>query len=372
MSTNLSHFPAKLVPLVSCVIAASTIGICYFLATSAGHTPPFPHTDITHCALYAPERFIFRVGMLTASTFMMLLWYLMGAWTSFVAPSRHDINPGLQLESILGYIASWCLIISSAVLESDGTTMWPLHVFCASSFFILSIVAQVIVTVKVIAAYRNADTPIDSRSALSGSSVTARAIVTCLQIIGLLIDLSLGFINAPSSSAKALEWILTGLIIAYHMIAYFDWQKCNLAVGAVLVAPSSFNSYQRPSAPHQAEPPMNADTDTNSASEPLAPSQDQPRRLRRQSSLRFYAGQQRSTPSVHVDSPYVRTNYAMQPGFPHYPHEHAPQEGNVYPQTHYSRAQPQPVYHIPRHGSSLDAEFEEIQRLHSGDRKSVV
>eukprot|EP00761_Pharyngomonas_kirbyi_P011459 gb/GECH01011484.1/.p1 GENE.gb/GECH01011484.1/~~gb/GECH01011484.1/.p1 ORF type:complete len:371 (+),score=71.34 gb/GECH01011484.1/:1-1113(+) len=362
----LSNFQAKYVPLVCVSLAIITIGVCYVLATSAGHTPPFPHTDITHCARYAPESFIFRIGMLPSSTGMILLWFLAGSWINYVAPHDHMSTPGRQLECILGYIASCCLIISSSVLESNGTTAWPIHVFCASSFFVLSIVAQSIVTVKLLMARHNPHLSEERRQAVSDTSVTVRCVISALQIIGVLLDISLGFINAPSWSSKALEWILTTFIVGYHIMFYFDWGQCNLGVGGVIneKTSSSSNSHEMLNR-YPRNNPDHAETEPDQEASAPVPA----------------TTVQLEQPHSHQPSPYP---HHPRNEFPEYPQRvPAPVNPRYASPASYrtnsrisdhghriSRAQPyanyqphhQPVYHVP-HRSDLDAEFEEVQRM---------
>ena len=101
MAQLVSNEQLKLLPIIASALAVATIVTCYVLATSAGHTPAFPNTDITHCALkgsfsllhflfavqhdlalLAPERYIFRIGMIPTCVILATVWYFIFWWVT--------------------------------------------------------------------------------------------------------------------------------------------------------------------------------------------------------------------------------------------------------------------------------------------------
>lgn len=185
--------PLHWIPIVSSGLASVTIMVCYILAVRAGHVEPFPNTDITHCARYAPESFVFRMGLIPSCMIIAYMWYIIGA-------IHHPTQ--LPHTTYVGGLGAMLLIVASSVLESDGTTMWPLHVVCASSFFLLTIYSQCFVTLR--------EYPEDwSKIAING-----------MQILLLLFDLVCGIFKLNSAYTKAVEWFLVGLIMLYFITFY--------------------------------------------------------------------------------------------------------------------------------------------------------
>eukprot|EP01095_Lingulamoeba_sp_RSL-Kostka_P004124 TRINITY_DN15214_c0_g1_i1.p1 TRINITY_DN15214_c0_g1~~TRINITY_DN15214_c0_g1_i1.p1 ORF type:complete len:268 (+),score=73.07 TRINITY_DN15214_c0_g1_i1:35-838(+) len=211
-----------LVPFYSALLALGTIAICYVFAVSLGHVQPWPNTDITHCGIQSPERYFFRIGMIPACVFLMFSWYLVRSWI------RAQDKYVAQIESnkccatyegtafVLGFIGSWCLVVSSSVLEQDDTR-WTIHVFCATTFFILTVVAQLLVSIKLSQMIRYNGTLMPRASAIIKLACNA------LCVILLLLDAYLGIVGGPSSYSDAIEWFLVGLMMIYFMTFSWDW-----------------------------------------------------------------------------------------------------------------------------------------------------
>jgi hypothetical protein len=52
----------------------------YYMAVYKDGIAPFPHTTVTDTANPYPQNIVFRFGMLTASSFLSLVFYVMFKW----------------------------------------------------------------------------------------------------------------------------------------------------------------------------------------------------------------------------------------------------------------------------------------------------
>lgn len=86
----------------------------------------------------------------------------------------------------LGIVGAFCLIVASSVLESDGSTEWTVHVVGATSFFLLQIIGQLLITIEW-AYLRRHGCP-----GVTKGSAQAKLFITITQFVMLVIDGLLG------------------------------------------------------------------------------------------------------------------------------------------------------------------------------------
>lgn len=252
---------SSFVAVAAATLAIVTIGTCYTIAVSKGDVQPFPNTDITHCALHAPERYLFRIGMLPACTIMIYMWWVCMNWVSAIdnlvgyrgvpesgsfvakilANSCKCCTSAQSVAFTMGSIGATCLIIASSVLEADNgddcETLWTIHIFCASTFFLLTILAQAIITVKlkIIEKYY-------FPAVISYASMSFKVLLSALAVGFLLVDAFISLLSPPSQYTNALEWIEVVFICAYFFTFAADWSKQVLVATTVYTPPPGLQS----------------------------------------------------------------------------------------------------------------------------------
>jgi len=226
------RFPVTWVPLLSSILSVVTIGLCYYLAVNAGHVEPFPDTDITHCGKEAPERYVFRIGIVSSSVIMVYGYILMRQWIQ----GQEALNDGhtprpkccITLEdiaSLLGVIGSLCLVVSASVIEAEDTP-WDIHIIFAMLFFGLSAAAQVIVTFKLCLLYNE----YSAHSLTSFGSLALKVASNGCMGVFLLLYISADFLKqhgymspvGATEMKNAMEWILVGTIVFYGLTFALD------------------------------------------------------------------------------------------------------------------------------------------------------
>jgi len=249
---------SSFIAVAAATLAISTIALCYTVAVSKGDVEPFPNTDITHCALHAPERYFFRIGMLPACTVMIYMWWVCMNWVTAIdglvdyqgvpesgswavrllaAVSTCKCCTSAQsVAFVLGSLGAMCLIVASSVLEADNgddcETLWTIHIFCASTFFLLTILAQAIITVKlkIVSLYY-------FPAVISYASMSFKVLLSALAVGFLLVDALISTLSAPSQYTNALEWIEVAFICAYFFTFAADWSKQVLVATTVYTPP---------------------------------------------------------------------------------------------------------------------------------------
>lgn len=138
----LGEFPAYLFPLLAFASGASSIIICYYISQYLGHEKPFPDTWISATAQHYPEFVFFRVGTITGAVFLLLSHVLSYFWMfqSAIASGYNIRKYYPAVATVLGIAASLFLMGSTATIDT-GIHNTNLHVLCASSFFIFSILS---------------------------------------------------------------------------------------------------------------------------------------------------------------------------------------------------------------------------------------
>lgn len=227
------RFPVFLLPIAASVLAGLTIIICYVIAVQNGDVEPFPDTDITHCAKYAPESFIFRVGIIPACVLLMVGYLLMHQWVRGQELINDGHTPRRKCCISLTSIACLCgsagavfLIVSSAVIEPDDTP-WTLHIAFAIAFFVCSAVSQLLITFKLCLLYN--EYPSNSLTSIWSLAIKVICNGCLLMFLGLFVGadfLKSKLILDPLQTTElknAMEWMLVADILLYSMTFALDW-----------------------------------------------------------------------------------------------------------------------------------------------------
>ena len=104
----------RTITLLAILISWASIITCYVLAVSLGHVPAWLPT-ISDCAVGAPEKYLFRIGLITGATALfanvVMVYY---AFPKFVLR---------KLELVAGVAAAAGLTVVGAVNEKENNTV---------------------------------------------------------------------------------------------------------------------------------------------------------------------------------------------------------------------------------------------------------
>lgn len=234
-------------PLAGTILACTTIITCYITATSLGHVK-YWLPDITHTGLHSPERFFFRVGFLPACLLFTASWYLISIMTSplkhvssmngrelLLDDSLHHINQKMSHSSSvtdseillhkigcwLGQFAGIMLFVGSAVMEEPQETLWNLHIICASGFFLVTFVANILF-VKSIWKHPNI---------ISATSVKLKSILIFIQFILIVANVVTTIIQSQEGvkhdktkfpGGPFIEWLITMSQLCFYLSFVYD------------------------------------------------------------------------------------------------------------------------------------------------------
>lgn len=139
--------PGLFFKLVSTAIGV-TLPIIYYIAQYYGHEPPFPKCWISDCAKHYPEFVFFRISTISGGVLIVLGWLTNHFYLkSICKEAAFRLDKYLpQIPLILGMIGGMMLMGSTANLDTGKqSSNW--HTFCASRFFLFTVLALIFNTV---------------------------------------------------------------------------------------------------------------------------------------------------------------------------------------------------------------------------------
>mmetsp|Transcript_35061 Transcript_35061/g.88225 ORF Transcript_35061/g.88225 Transcript_35061/m.88225 type:complete len:270 (+) Transcript_35061:77-886(+) len=225
--TVIGSSPARRVAFVSAALAIATIAVCYTVATSLGHVPRWL-PDITHCAQYRPEQYIFRVGMIPACTLMWKLWFLIYDWLGALSLRAFGSrSKRISFAASLGCVGSFLLIVASSVISPDPMP-WGVHIFGATGFFICTGFAQLLVTYELNSIYKV------KPSLINGTSLAIKSSILSFLLVLLVINTLNGLLPLPIPKGFPLgalvEWLAVISVLSYNFTIWkWDWTYMEVA-----------------------------------------------------------------------------------------------------------------------------------------------
>lgn len=211
----------QFIPLVSAMLPAIAVHLCYLLAAHLGHVPwCFPYIDsctpISAVGRQSPENYIFRASMIPTAVLMMVYWKLSYEWFKTLT-SKMTISNRTML--YCGVFAGLGLILYTTVLGSVGDVYRVHRRIGVTLFYVLTFLAQLIMTSQIAFVVRAAPSIISRRIYQSLLAICLAILV--LGTISLLLPV---FYQDYSRVEDAFEWVLTLLILMHFVVMYFAWK----------------------------------------------------------------------------------------------------------------------------------------------------
>eukprot|EP01102_Stenamoeba_stenopodia_P008537 TRINITY_DN2461_c0_g1_i1.p1 TRINITY_DN2461_c0_g1~~TRINITY_DN2461_c0_g1_i1.p1 ORF type:complete len:234 (+),score=50.03 TRINITY_DN2461_c0_g1_i1:158-859(+) len=122
----LDSIPARYITVAACSLATFTILTCYSIAVYLGHVPAWLPM-ISDCAVQPPEKYIFRMGMITSANLLELNVVVMYLYMNFGQSFSVD-----KIGLILASVASFGLMMVGAINEQEDNAV---HSGAAVVFF---------------------------------------------------------------------------------------------------------------------------------------------------------------------------------------------------------------------------------------------
>ena len=144
----LGEYPAWVYFQVSSLFTIGTLFIIYWISQYYGHDKPFPYSWISSIAGHYPEFVFFRTATISGSALICLGWFTNHFYLQTLAQEKviniHKFKSIIML--VIGIMGAFCLMGSTANIDTGKhNSEW--HTWCASHFFILTLIAQIYNTV---------------------------------------------------------------------------------------------------------------------------------------------------------------------------------------------------------------------------------
>ena len=209
------------IPLVTALLPAAAVHVCYLLAAHLGHLswcfPYFPDcVSISATGRHSPESFVFRAAIIPTAVFMVIYWKLAMEWLKTLGTEKPLLNRCMLW---LGVAAGLGLFVYASVLGEVGEAYRLQRRLGMILFYILAFLAQALMCVQIAALARTQVTQVPApivRSLLGISGAVA--------IGGAASLLSWAFYDDYRRYEDAFEWGITLLIMAHPLVIYFAWR----------------------------------------------------------------------------------------------------------------------------------------------------
>eukprot|EP01105_Mastigella_eilhardi_P003911 TRINITY_DN1511_c0_g1_i1.p1 TRINITY_DN1511_c0_g1~~TRINITY_DN1511_c0_g1_i1.p1 ORF type:complete len:266 (-),score=64.31 TRINITY_DN1511_c0_g1_i1:51-848(-) len=208
-------------PAVTAAASFATLVVCYAVSVLVGGNKPWL-LDITHYTLDTPTSFVFRIFMIPCAVLISLTWAAAGPWLRKLAALTPTTAEKVKnticrlVATYCGCVSGLCLVCSSA-FEDGEFTSWTPHVLCASTFFLLVIVAALAATINLILLWFMG-APVNKKT------LCARIIVVLILVSIGLFDALSGLFDTPSWLPPLCEWLATFGVIGFIAIFAVDWR----------------------------------------------------------------------------------------------------------------------------------------------------
>jgi len=216
---KVGKIPAGRVAIVACLLGSCTIIICYIIAVSLGHVPVWLPM-ISDCAVQAPEKYIFRIGMITAAScvfFTSVLFY-------FYIEYKVSRSVADKVALVLAGIASLGLATLAAVNEQEDNAV---HSTAAVIFFFGYEVFMVISCIRLSQCSNTNRRSLFFKRLIAG---------VCAVLLGLFIHFSAHWGTYHIQIAMC-EWSAVLLILLYN--GSMCWEFKDEFAAEMIMSPSS-------------------------------------------------------------------------------------------------------------------------------------
>jgi len=201
-----------------------TLILIYQISQYYHHEKPFPDCWISGCAGHYPEFVFFRIATISGSLLVLLGWLTNHFYLRSIA--RENAFPLYQyypqIPMICGMIGAMLLMGSTANIDT-GKERGDWHSFCASTFFVFTLIAQIYNTTICTMIYLRI-------KVLSLANVVFKLILLVLIVLQVIWSSSVStweeYQNQiPNSKGQFFEWTITFTVILGFYSMALDCQN---------------------------------------------------------------------------------------------------------------------------------------------------
>jgi len=213
------RLPAKTIIIFSSVIGFGTLIGCYLIAVYLGHVQAWLPM-ISDCAVYSPEKYPFRIGIITTAGHLALSAVCLYFYLHTVTLGGTRVTDKVALVFCL--LSTFFLAAVGAINERENGS-W--HGISAVAFFALYLISMIMTTFRL----KSSSSP--SRQ-ISKNSIVVKTAIATLCTIALIGYVIVNAFRMKTESAIC-EWVGTLCILAYNMSFMYEFND-ELWIAAVL------------------------------------------------------------------------------------------------------------------------------------------
>jgi len=210
------------IPLWTALLPAVGVHACYLVGASLGHLGwcvPYlaDCVSISATGRHPPESILFRATVIPTALLMLVYWKLGYEWLKALGRPAACCGRAMLM---LGIVAGLGLFAYGSILGEVGDHYKLQRRIGMILFYVLTFLAQALLTVEAWAAARSGG------ARISGASLRALAAVSgAVAVLGLLSFLSWAFHDDYRRFEDAFEWTVTLLIVLHPLAAWLAWRE---------------------------------------------------------------------------------------------------------------------------------------------------
>lgn len=221
----------RILPLITGLLPIAAIHLSYLIAIHTANLPsciPYIHgcVSISATGRYPPASFLFKAVMMPEAVILAIYWLGNVAWLQALNRSAGETRTIGTAIGGFGVAGAVFLILYVTFLGTQEPFYEFMRRFGVYLFFLLSVIAQIMLAAKVLRMPAGACSPFLIR-------------ITKIQLALSLIPFALGILNLvlksiledSNPSENVIEWIFALMMQCYFVLSYFSWRDTQFTAG---------------------------------------------------------------------------------------------------------------------------------------------
>ena len=214
----------RLLPLITGFVPIFAAHASYLIAIKAGVlTACMPYlagcTSISATGRYPPASLLFKPMMASEAVLLAAYWIFSVAWLRSLHRAAGRSGDSGSVLGALGVIGALFLIVYVSFLGTQGPVYDFMRRFGIYLYFLLSVVAQLILAAKVLSVSRQLRLPAVAR--ITRYQMTIAIIPFALGVLNLVLK---AVLDDADAEENIIEWIFALLMHGYFLLSYFSWR----------------------------------------------------------------------------------------------------------------------------------------------------
>jgi hypothetical protein len=221
----------RILPLITGLLPIIAIHLSYLIAILAGKLPlcnPYIHgcVSISATGRYPPASFLFKAAMMPEAIILAIYWLVNVAWLRALNRSAGETRAIGTAIGGFGVAGALFLILYVTFLGTQEPFYEFMRRFGVYLYFLFSVIAQIILAVKVLRLPAGICSPFLIR--ITKIQLTLSLIPFVLGILNMILK---SILEDSNPSERVIEWMFALMMQSYFVLSYFSWRDTQFTAG---------------------------------------------------------------------------------------------------------------------------------------------